>query len=274
MTRHDLDTVVIEVAIQQEDRDLHAGVWCWYRDDAHWASGRFYSGRPDAVNAHVWQAAAEAIRAHPGTRITFVSNDDSLLGELSTNTRISDRGKLIRPQYGLASTDVQARLSGVGGVPENALKAALHTLKTGYYGPEAAWSHSGTAADGTTVLFTDGCRLRTGKAGWSYVNGATQRTGKAYGASSLECEMLAIRYAIEDNPNGEIVVVTDNKDAIRTAKGRPLKGGAFAQAVAGRLAKIYAENQHRVRLVHVFGHAGVPGNSRADRLARHAAKAA
>lgn len=142
--------------------------------------------------------------------------------------------------------------------------------------------------DGAVDLYTDGaCLGNPGPGGWAVVLHWRGREKELSGAEAAttnnRMELMAAIRGLEALTRGaDVRVHTDSaylRDGItrwihawkqngwRTADRKPVKNTDLWRRLDEALAR------HRVEWLWVKGHAGHPGNERADRLARAAAKA-
>jgi len=165
-------------------------------------------------------------------------------------------------------------------VPEGELAIAPSTPGAAHVAAKrpasAAKAHAGPLAAGTGVVevFADGaCTGNPGPSGLGvfYRDGARLVERSEYlghGTNNI-AELTAILRAIEilEDPQRHCVIRTDSQYSIGVLQ-KGWKAKANQSLIADIRARL-AEFRH-VRLEYVRGHAGIPGNERADELARRA----
>lgn len=130
--------------------------------------------------------------------------------------------------------------------------------------------------DAEYIAYTDGaCSGNPGPAGCGMlVRGPTGATKEGYAylgiATNNVAELTAVMLAVEGTPADakSVLVLTDSKYAIGVlSQGWKAKAN---QELIAKIRGVLAPRGKTVRMQYVPGHAGVPGNERADELARTA----
>lgn len=162
--------------------------------------------------------------------------------------------------------------------------------------PAFANSSSGYTFPHTDIVYTDGSSKSNGKsiatAGYGVYYGEGDKrnySGKLEGPiqTNQRAELKAVDYALATAQKGSknITIYTDSaysKHAItewgnrwdqngyKTARGKAVVNSDLIQSARSRIADLKARNID-VKIEHVRGHSGNPGNNAADRLAKHGA---
>lgn len=130
--------------------------------------------------------------------------------------------------------------------------------------------------DAEYTAYTDGaCSGNPGPAGCGMLiqgPGGATKEGYAYLgiATNNVAELTAVLLAVEGTPRDakSVLVLTDSKYAIGVLSlGWKAKAN---QELISRIRSVLADRGKAIRMRYVPGHAGVPGNERADELARTA----
>lgn len=166
-----------------------------------------------------------------------------------------------------AAPSATANGNGATTRPSSAKRSAAAAATTAVSIPEE---------DAEYIAYTDGaCSGNPGPAGCGMLlSGPGGMTKESYAylgiATNNVAELTAVLLAVEGTPKDakSVLVLTDSKYAIGVlSMGWKAKAN---QELIARIRAVLAERGRTVRMKYVPGHAGVPGNERADELARTA----
>lgn len=220
--------------------------------------------RVDAAGALAAEAGAVEIRYRLGDERAYRAQARNL--ELVAGAALGDDA-FPEAKFAERSQD--------GAAGKTASKAAGAAGKAASKKAAAANVAAAPIPEGAVVAYTDGaCSGNPGPAGLGVMlvePGGAVREGYEYlgTATNNVGELMAILRALEAVPNDQLVVVhTDSQYAIGVlSKGWKAKAN---QELIASIKAALARRKPAARLVYVPGHAGVPGNERADELARTA----
>ena len=161
-----------------------------------------------------------------------------------------------------------ARRDALDALRREAAEARLNTLPA-----DATWIWSDGSAEGG-VSRGGGGALITTRSGQS----REVRVAAGSPCSSTRAELTAMRAALEevseladDLATGPVVLCTDSQAALLTVAGGPGAQPTRLGAAIWNLLSNITERDQQVTLQWVPAHCGIPGNERADELAREAA---
>lgn len=134
------------------------------------------------------------------------------------------------------------------------------------------WERQDVIGEGETAIYTDGSKMSEGTGAGVYSSywGFSESYRLPDECSVFQAELTAVfqaalLVAVSDESNKDITIYTDSQAAIKALES-PVTNSKLVQLCKDKLKEI--SGRHRVILCWVPGHRDIPGNERADELAR------
>ncbi len=254
--------------------------WCWWVNDKNWAAGT--SRRPDGRKgrtANTWFAASEARRRFGTRPLHIVTENKSLQDLLSRKNQDFSKKylrSLARNQRAFAQKTLETTITSSCGDVSSAVMCAEQIFLKGATGPEDAYTYGGYTTienEKATIAFVD-ASVKDGSGAWSVIAGNDILASgyvKNTGGNSTLTEIVAICEAFEHMKTRRGIVYSDSLSAIQLAETpyiayKKNRTREMHKALH-RLFKV-TEDHPGIELRWVKAHSGIPGNHRADAVAK------